>query len=100
MKKMTPIILLSLFLVRSIFADDADCQDTNTFPTVSKQCSCIMTNAINDCSVHSPIKSICNAHSLGNYFKNSPSGAQSQCQRYGGLPEHCQWSVNFYDINC
>lgn len=100
---MNKIILsttVALFFATSIYANDANCQDKTTFPTVPKQCSCIMTNAVNDCSIHSPIKSICNVDSLGNYFKNNPAGAQAQCQRYGGMPDQCQWSIVFYDDNC
>jgi hypothetical protein len=100
MKKIILASCLAACFISTCFADDANCKDTTTFPTIAKQCTCIMDNAVHDCTEHSPIKSICNDTSLGNYFKEDVPGAEAQCQRYGGMPSKCAWSVTFYDSNC
>jgi hypothetical protein len=99
MKLIKTILLTSLLSASVAYADD-NCEDTTHYPTVPTQCSCVINNAITDCEAKSPIKSICNPTSLGNFFKNEPQGAQAQCEKYGGEPTQCAWSVSFYDKNC
>ena len=99
MKILLGAIIALTFTTVSVYADD-NCTDTSQFPTIAKQCSCIMNNAVTDCKARSPIKAICNPHSLANYFRKDVSGAEAQCEKYGGEPSECVWSVPFYDTHC
>ena len=99
--KIKRLMILAIFTMsQSVVLADSDCTNKTIFPTTTTQCSCIINNAITDCKAKSRIKSICNTKSLNNLFKKDQALAEAQCQRYGGHPQECQWSVTFYDKNC